>query len=127
MPMDSRPTEQAMQLRVQRLSASLEGLNARIARLAAALGVALDQDSGIGHALQRASAPAGEGLRQRRMREELRGLLVLRYRMAIRCSHRLGAPITRALFACAEEQLRRTGFAPGADGIDLRALDDGRP
>jgi hypothetical protein len=57
------------------------------------------------------------------MREELRGLLVLRYGVTTRFTQKLGAEVTRDLFICAEEKLLREGFRPGADGIDLRALE----
>lgn len=122
MQTEQTTTERALQEYAQRLSTSIERLNARIARLAAALDVQLDKDSDIERALQRDAAVAGQG-RERRMREELRGLLVLRYSVTTRYTQKLGAEVTRDLFICAEEKLLREGFRPGADGIDLRALE----
>lgn len=114
-------TEQALKQRVTRLSASLERLNARIARLAETLDIALDQHSQLEHALQREASTHGD-VRERRMREELRGLLVLRYSMTCTYTREFGATLTRELMVCAEEKLQREGFRAGADGIDLRAL-----
>lgn len=115
-------TEQALGAHVQRLSESVERLNARIARLAVALDVSLEKDIDIEHALQR-STQTNATPRERRMREELRGLLVLRYGVAMRYTQKLGAEVTRDIFIYAEEKLQREGFRPGADGIDLRALE----
>ncbi|MBP7352087.1 MAG: hypothetical protein KA964_03615 [Comamonas sp.] len=122
MQTENTTTELALQEHVERLSASIERLNARIARLATALDVSLDKDSEVERVLQR-DTNAPSDARQHRMREELRGLLVLRYRVTTRYTQKLGAEVTRDLFICAEEKLLREGFRPGADGIDLRALE----
>ena len=122
MQTEKTTTERALQEYAQRLSTSIERLNARIARLASALDVQLEKDGDVERALQRDAAGTGHG-RERRMREELRGLLVLRYRVTTRYTQKLGAEVTRDLFICAEEKLLREGFRPGADGIDLRALE----
>lgn len=122
MQTENTTTEQALQEHVQRLSASIERLNARIARLAVALDVSLDKDSEVERVLQREVNATGDA-RHHRMREELRGLLVLRYGVATRYTQKLGAEVTRDLFIYAEEKLQREGFRPGADGIDLRALE----
>ena len=123
MQTENTTTELALQEHVQRLSESVERLNARIARLAVALDVALDKDSEVERVLQRETNAAGESPRQRRMREELRGLLVLRYGVTTRYTQKLGAEVTRDIFIYAEEKLQREGFRAGADGIDLRALE----
>ena len=122
MQIEDKTTELALNARVERLSESIERLNARIARLATALDVSLEKDSDIERALQCDSAAAAGG-RQRRMQEELRGLLVLRYGVTTRYTQKLGPEVTRDLFIYAEEKLQREGFRPGADGIDLRALE----
>lgn len=122
MQTEKNTMEQALGARVERLSESIERLNARIARLAVALNVSLDKESDIERALQCDAGPVASG-RQRRMQEELRGLLVLRYGMATSYTQKLGAEVTRDLFIYAEEKLQREGFRPGADGIDLRALE----
>lgn len=122
MQTENTTTELALQEHVERLSASIERLNARIARLATALDVSLDKDSEVERVLQRDTNAPGD-TRQHRMREELRGLLVLRYGVTTRFTQKLGAEVTRDLFIYAEEKLLREGFRPGADGIDLRALE----
>ena len=122
MQTENTTTELALQEHVERLSASIERLNARIARLATALDVSLDKDSEVERVLQRETSAPGD-TRQHRMREELRGLLVLRYGVTTRFTQKLGAEVTRDLFIYAEEKLLREGFHPGADGIDLRALE----
>lgn len=122
MQTESTTTEQALNAHVQRLSESIERLNARIARLASALNVALDQRSEVERMLQREQTASGSP-RERRMREELRGLLVLRYGMTTSYTKKLGAGVTRDLFVYAEEKLQREGFRPGADGINLRELE----
>jgi len=122
MQTETTTTEQALNEHVQRLSASIERLNARIARLGVALDVALDQSAEVERVLQREATPSSDP-RQRRLREELRGLLVLRYDMASSYSAELGARVARDLFVYAEEKLQREGFRPGADGIDLRQLE----
>jgi len=122
MQTENTTTELALQEHVERLSASIERLNARIARLATALDVSLNKDSEVERVLQRGTSAPGDA-RQHRMREELRGLLVLRYGVTTRFTQKLGAEVTRDLFIYAEEKLLREGFRPGADGIDLRALE----
>ena len=115
-------TQQALQEHVGRLSFSVEQINARIARIAQTLHVSLDKDSDIEHALQRSTSSSGDA-RQRRLREELRGLLVLRYGMATSFSQKLGSSLTRELFAYAEENVQRSGFSDGADGMHLKDLE----
>ena len=124
MQTENTTTELALQERVQRLSESVERLNARIARLAVALDVALDKDSEVERVLQRETNAAGESPRQRRMREELRGLLVLRYGVARSYVDRVGVDATRHILVSAQEQLVREGFKPGADGANLKRLFD---
>ncbi|WP_370680849.1 hypothetical protein [Comamonas sp. GB3 AK4-5] len=123
MQTEDKTTELALSARVERLSESIERLNARIARLATALDVSLEKDSDVERALQCDAAVVQGGGRQRRMQEELRGLLVLRYGVTTRYTQKLGPEVTRDLFIYAEEKLQREGFRPGADGIDLRALE----
>ena len=116
------PTESAINAHVQRLSGSMAHLNARIARLASALNVTLEHDSDVERLLHREEHPSTDA-RERRMREELRGLLVLRYSVTKSYTEKLGADVTRDLLVYAEERLLRQGFDPGADGIDLQALE----
>ena len=117
--------------RLQRMESSIEELNARIARLAIALGVSLkneDELARVIHQLQTQVEPHGvQSTSDHRLaskRAELRGLLVLRYGVEQRFVDQIGATATKQILANAEEHLVRVGFEPGADGIDLRNLLD---
>jgi len=122
----------------QRLGASLEALNARIARLAIGLGIKLDDQSALTNLMAqpqevpvaherrtvksdgqtRYTAPSGDR-RVAHQREELRGLLVLRYHMETVSVNDNGLTMTRQILKQAEEHLVRQGFRPGADGLGL--------
>jgi hypothetical protein len=133
------------------MESSFEDLNARIARLAIGLGISLDTDHEVSRALgfhlapaeaQERRAPtdrregnrantdrrgpehssAGPELRIARKKEELRGLLVLRYSMETRYVAEVGVGATRQILLEAETHLMRDGFKPGADGVDLNHL-----
>lgn len=125
----------------------MEELNARIARLAIALGVSLESDHEVQQVMQRKSfqqvAPpqakpratdrrsgtqlAFKGLDRRsgsdrRLAykwEELRGLLVLRYVVEKTYVEQVGLDATREIMTTAEQHLQRDGFRPGADGVNL--------
>lgn len=120
---------------IQRLSASMEVLNARIARLASALHVSLDDPSAVAALM---SAPKHVVSNERRRVdidpaerhvsadrrhahhfEELRGLLVLRYHLETTCLNDNGLGVTCEAMTQAEEHLIRQGFKPGADGLGL--------
>ena len=123
------------------MSGSIEQLSARIARLASALDVDLQNESELDRVLnmdgggapaheRRAAAnsalPAGSPERRKsHLREELRGLLVLRYGVTRRFVDRVGVDATRHILVNAQDQLEREGFKPGAAGADLRRLFDG--
>lgn len=121
---------------IQRVSAAIEGLNVRIARLASALHVPLDERSAkrvlmssrpvqsVVH--ERRATPVdltrsstGIERRQSHLREELRGLLVLRYHMEATSLNDNGLAVTQLAMVQAEEHLLRRGFKPGADGLHL--------
>lgn len=141
MPTESERTEEALAAHLQRMSGSIEQLSARIARLASALDVDLQNESELDRVLnmdgggapaheRRAAAnsalPAGSPERRKsHLREELRGLLVLRYGVARRFVDRVGVDATRHILVNAQDQLEREGFKPGAAGADLRRLFDG--
>lgn len=125
----------------QRLEASMAALNARIARLAMALGVDLDDRAAVdalmvkqltfpGEAERRRASAAGSHdtvtseRRHAHKREELRGLLVLRYHMETTSLNDNGFAATRHVMAQAEEHLVRQGFKPGADGLGLNDFFD---
>ena len=136
MTSDSLPPDDAHLLLLERNQALLHDMNARIARLAIALGVSLHNEQQIADAIHGLQTPqvalerrsSGErrsgargGTAERRVsyiREELRGLLVLRYGAQTRLVAEIGLSATRSLMAGAEAQLDRAGFAPGADGVD---------
>ena len=133
MPTDSKPeagTELDPEIqRLQRMESSIEELNARIARLAIALGVSLKNENELVrviHELQaQAEAHEFQSTPDRRLaskRTELRGLLVLRYGMEQRLVDQVGVTATKHILVEAEEHLVRVGFEPGADGIDLHRL-----
>lgn len=120
----------------QRLSASMEALNARIARLAMALDVALNDRAAVDALMakehlqsvtnERRLAPVdGPHVRVTSERrhahqcEELRGLMVLRYHLEVTSLNDNGLTVTRQVLVQAEEHLVRQGFKPGADGLDL--------
>lgn len=142
-PPDSlHPHQPAIDEHMKRVGGSFEELNARIARLAIALGVSLETDDAVqrvlGMAGVRAKAAPPEGLGERRRQRvafsgqdrrqthkwvELRGLLILRYGVEKQYVEAYGLEATRHLLHAAEEHLTRDGFKPGADGLDLRPLD----
>jgi len=57
--------------------------------------------------------------RQDHLREELRGLLILRYHMEASSLDKNGLAVTEQAMVQAEEHLLRRGFKPGADGLKL--------
>lgn len=119
-----------------RMEHQLTEINARIARLAMALGVSLDNEQQIQAALTSLQPPVlpverrvtpdrrtgGRGGADRRMgatRMELRGLLVLRYGAELRYVEQVGARSTRALMEAVEQRMEQRGFEPGADGVHI--------
>lgn len=138
-------SNEAQTARLQRMGTSIEELNARIARLAIALGVSLQSDHEVIRAMNHASAPgmsterrsaapdrragsrsdSGSDRRVASKHVELRGLLVLRYGVELRYAEQVGVTVTRQILVEVEAQLERDGFRPGADGVDLRRLFDG--
>jgi hypothetical protein len=123
----------------RRLSASLESLSERIARLAIGLGLRLDDQQTVQNLLEQPQIPQIEKERRRAMpvdgkghvtamtgerrtahlREELRGLLVLRYHFETVLLNDNGLSSTRQVIEQAEAHLLQRGFKPGAHGLDL--------
>jgi hypothetical protein len=101
---------------VQRMVSSMETLNIRIARLAIGLDVSLSSRSEV--ALLMTSHPAQSDLPLARQREELRGLLVLRYGVETSYVEQVGSTATRQILVEAEQHLLLKGFHLGDDGID---------
>ena len=141
MPIDLPPRDELHLDRVHQMEAAMETLNMRIARLAIALGVALDNegelaslmgeehDASVPHErrvsadpLDVAHAHNGPECRVAHQRQELRGLLVMRYEVEKRYVDDAGITVTHQIMVEAEQQLERKGFKPGVDGIDLDRL-----
>ena len=115
--------------RLHRMESSIEELSARIARLAIALGVSLNNDDEVARVMHRHPLPAeahtqhdGAELHIAHKWEELRGLLVLRYSVETRYVEQIGVVATRQILIESEEHLVREGFHLGDDGIDLDRL-----
>lgn len=142
MQIDTQPDDEFQARRLDRMESSMRDLNARIARLAMALGVSLQSAEGVTAVMQcdasvrmvpdrrtgvdrRAGSRADAGPDRRVASKwvELRGLLVLRYGLEKSYVDDVGSPATIHILRAAEEQMRREGFRPGVDGVDLRLLD----
>lgn len=123
----------------QRMVREIEELSSRIARLAIGLGVSLKTDAEVAHAMshdglvalerrraaERRDAPRTGNTAERRqshLREELRGLLVMRYDIETHCVEAVGAFATRQILVETEAHLARDGFQPGTTGVDLDRL-----
>ncbi len=121
-----------------RVEASLAALNARIARLAIALNVPMDNEAAMLEVMHqsvvaidfpdRRLAVAGEhpalnaDRRKAHKREELRGLLVLRYDIQRRSLSQQGLERTQEMVRSIEVDLLHQGFKPGADGMEHAGL-----
>lgn len=138
MPTEAEGTKEALAEYLQRMSASIEQLSARIARVATTLELNLQNESelervlsldgGLANARERrqSTLPApGPERRKSHLKEELRGLLVLRYSTVRRYVGHVGVDATRHILVNAQDQLEREGFKPGAAGADLRRVFDG--
>lgn len=122
----------AQALCLQRMALSIEEINARIARLALALGVSLQTEGGLSQLLHgpkpELEPHAFQSTPERRVATkwlELRGLLVLRYGVEKRYVDEVGVSVTRQILVETEAHMLREGFQSGADGIDLNRLFDG--
>ena len=141
MPIDLKPRNDLHVDRVHQMEAAMETLNMRIARLAIALGVALDHEGEVaslmgeehdttvlherrvsGNSPDGEHAHVGPECRVAHQRQELRGLLVMRYEVEKRYVDAAGITVTHQIMVAAEEQLERKGFKPGVDGINLDRL-----
>ena len=121
----------AQALSLQRMALSIEEINARIARLALALGVSLQTEGVLSGLLQEPLAQTEvrpfQSTPERRVAGkwlELRGLLVLRYGVEKRYVDQVGVSLTRQILVETEAHMLREGFQSGADGIDLHRLFD---
>ncbi|MDR3370748.1 hypothetical protein [Rhodoferax sp.] len=122
----------------QRLSASLEALSERIGRLSIALNIKLDNQQAVQKLMEQPQIPFIEKERRtlppdaqagflsmsgdRRashLREELRGLLVLRFHLETVILNDNGLKVTQQIIKQAEDHLLHKGFKPGPDGLKL--------
>lgn len=120
--------KQALEQRLERIVAHIERLNARIVFLAQALDVPLQTPAQTLAALQCDEACARSvDKRQTRMREELRGLLVMRYDVVQRMarSERLGAAAACHILHSANDRLLAKGYDSHAPGMQLGPQFDG--
>lgn len=122
------PRNDAIALRLDRMVTHMEAVGARIAFLGRALDLPLRTPADIQAALEcDADCQKQRQSRQGRMREELRGLLVMRYSVVQRMarSDQVGAPAARDILLTATDRLLVKGFDAGAPGLNLRPLFDG--
>ena len=110
-----------------RRESTVTDLTMRIARLAIALGLKLDEEQDVHRVLHHASMPThpeassshhGVHLRARAW-AELRGLLVLRYDLERHLIEDMGLQLSRRILEDAELHLTIAGFKPGVDGLTL--------
>lgn len=138
MPTETEGNADALAMHLQRMSVSVEQVSARIARIATVLQVDLQNEGEFARVMNhkdgsdgspavpvRALPAAGPDRRRRNLHDELRGLLVLRYRIARCYVDRVGIHATRHILVHAQDQLEREGFKPGASGADLHRVFDG--
>lgn len=109
-----------------RRESTVTDLTMRIARLAIALGLQLDQEQDVHRVLHHTEAPAsGDEMAHRvlhlraRAWTELRGLLVLRYELERHLIEDMGILLSRRILEDAELHLTIAGFKPGIDGLHL--------
>lgn len=113
-----------------RRESTVTDLTMRIARLAIALGLRLDDQSDVHRVLHHTEAPAHADdaiprklhLRARAW-VELRGLLVLRYEIERHLVEDMGLELSRRILEDAELHLSMAGFQPGLDGLSLEMHD----
>jgi hypothetical protein len=138
---ESQSTMQMDDEQAQRLSASLESFGERIARLAIGLGIELDDHRAVQQLMDQ--PPIRTADKERRVaptqgtpvfqsitgdhrvahwREELRGLLVLRYNLEASSLNDNGLELTREIVAQAEYRLVQRGFKSGVNGLDAAGL-----
>ena len=109
-----------------RRESTVTDLTMRIARLAIALHLKLDQEQDVHRVLNQASPlehPAGHSTSDQHLRSrawtELRGLLVLRYELERHLVEDMGLHLSRRILEDAELHLTIAGFQPGVDGLTL--------
>jgi hypothetical protein len=108
---------------LQRWSQELIEINERVARLGMALGLHLEQPTDVQRVLDLNMGPLpkapDKAHRFRNEWKELRGLMVMRYRLEKMMSQSHGASTTRELLEMSEAALAHKGFRPGQDGLSM--------
>lgn len=117
---------------IQRIEQGWTDINSRIARLSLLLRIPLDEEKNVRAVLEKDHGalsvrfPDGLGTaktyRERhhaRALEELRGLMVLRYKFLERSLQNQGLAFTHQIVLEAQAQTKRRGFQPGMDGFDI--------
>jgi hypothetical protein len=108
---------------LQRWAQEITHINERVARLGLALGLHLEQPSDVQRVLDLDMGPLPKepehAHRWRNEWMELRGLMVMRYRLEKMMSQSHGASTTRELLEMSEATLAHEGFRPGQDGLSL--------
>jgi len=105
---------------LMRTVSAFDTLNARIARLAMCLGVALEREDHL-HSVFKSPEEFVDPLRKRYC-IELRGLLVLRYRMMRNATEKIGVGKLRVILTSVEQQLALDGFKPASDGLLIEKI-----
>ena len=122
------PEQKVTARKLDRILDGFEAVGARIAFLGRVLSIPLQTQADLQHALQcDAACDRSANPREARMREELRGLLVMRYEVVARMasSEQVGAPAARDILQTATDRLLAKGFDAQAPGMNLRPLFDG--
>lgn len=134
--MSTEKTEILLTHEVAHLGQFLESINARIARLAIALRVPLNNEAEIQDAIKsflevpppgmerrsgverRTPARASQSPERRTnlQRSELRGLLVMRYETEVKLVEMVGATLSSQVIESVAQHMERQGFAAGAGG-----------
>lgn len=105
---------------ILRLEKSFEQLSVRIVRLAKYLDAHLDTEGGIDNAIHKASQMIEcTHDHKTRLWHELRGLLVLRYKMEKTNTEELGITVIQTVIAEVEQHLAASGYAEKIDGLNL--------
>lgn len=111
----------------QRIGSAVTDLNMRIARLAIALGIRLDQSEDVHRVLHHELSSTSHHPESDRHRAhaytELRGLLVMRYDIEKHLIEDMGLQLSRRILEDAELHLAVAGFKPGVDGLSLDLHD----
>ena len=109
-----------------RRESTVTELTIRIARLAIALGLKLDQEQDVHRVLYHTEPPLAHDKEvdrvvhlKARAWTELRGLLVLRYELERHLVEEMGLHLSRRILEDAELHLTIAGFKPGIDGLTL--------